>query len=793
MGKLRFGPWAWVAVTISLFLFLPACGGSKPPGASPFPVKIALSPSPSASLQAGTTLLLTASAQNNANSNILPAFTYASSNPEVLDVAPNGFACAGIWNAPLYTICTPGGVGVVQVTASALGATSPPTLIFVHPPIDNIKISVVPPVTSPPPACPNQTALPAACAFLANRNVNNTCLSQNQIQTLQATAYSQGVDITASVGPFTWTEANTGVVTITPIVTSATNVATDQVTASPNVPGQTQVIASASGVSSQPYNFLETCLVQCIALELGANGQYTGQTSFVVDKGTSETITATAVDVQGCIVPKPPLTWTSSEPAALSPGGSPTGCVAGTTCAISTTQPGVAAITASCTPPTCNVGFPLNPAGFSAPYVPQPVYPVTAISGLVTGAPTSTNVLATSQDCYSDAFCTVALYDVATSNNLPGSAIPLPTPPNSLMFDLAGDKAYMGSEFGALLINPANIGTSNPFTSLPAPGTPLGLVTGKVLAVSQNGNIAIFSDTISTPNQVYVVNSSSATTPLNINSATAAAFSPDGLKGFILGNGGNTLYVYSTLQSLQTYSLAAPAALVVFSSTGSFALLAGGAAPSSLAIRNTCDNSAVNLAITGPGLPSPPLFLKMVPAGNVPMGNTFIPNLEPEGLDLFFGIDNTGIDIIATDSSQGPLASLCPQLVTLAQTTGHTTFAPIHIDIGQGTFHPINFFLSPDTTRAYIITGDFGVLIYDFNTHSASKIQLVNGATPVAADITVDGSLIYAAGSDGLLHVLNTATALDQNQIFFSQLPNSSNNFCLTGPNCMLNIVAVKP
>ena len=531
----------------------------------------------------------------------------------------------------------------------------------------------------------------------------------------------------------------------------------------------------------------------------------------MVNKGTSETITATAVDVQGCIVPKPPLTWVSSEPAALSAGGSTTGCATGTTCTVTTSQAGSAAITASCTPPTCNIGFPLNPAGFPAPYVPQPVYPITAISGLVTGAASSTTVLATSQDCSTDVLCSVGLYNVATSNNFSGGGFQIPTPPNSLLFDPAGDRAYMGSEFGAIVISPANFGSSSasPFGSLPASGTPLGLVTGKVLATSPNGTFAIFSDTVSTPNQVYLVSTASSTptsTPLNINSATAAAFSTDGLKVFILGNGGNTLYVYSTLQSLQPpISLPAPATSLVFNSTGSFALLAGGSSAGNLAVYNTCDNSAVSLSAGT--VPAPPKFLKMVPAGLIPLGNMFgsilIPNLEPAGLDFFFGLDNTGIDIIATNSSllplplpPGPLSlpTLCPQHVVLAQTpTPATTFEPAHINIGQGTFHPINFFLSPDATHAYIVTSDLGVLVYDFNTNSTSRISLVNNATPVAADITIDGSLIYVAGSDGLLHELNTALAVDQNQTSFSPLPNSPNNFCFTGSNCALNIVAVKP
>jgi DNA-binding beta-propeller fold protein YncE len=321
------------------------------------------------------------------------------------------------------------------------------------------------------------------------------------------------------------------------------------------------------------------------------------------------------------------------------------------------------------------------------------------------------------------------------------------------------------------------------------------------LAVSYSGGQAIFSDTVSTPNQVYVAAATSSTA-LNINSATAAAFSPDGLKAFILGNGGNTLYVYSALQSLQPISLGTPASSIVFNSTGSFALLSGGGSAGNLAAYNTCDNSAVKPPLSSGLLPGPPLFLKMVPAGTIPQGNPvgnmfggiLIPNLEPDGLDFFFGLDNTGIDIIATNSSQDEtFATLCPQNVVLAQTKQNTPFPPVHINIGQGPFHPINFFLSPDSTRAYIVTTDQGVLVYDFNTNSVSRIPLINNPTPVAADITVDGALIYVAGSDGLLHQLNTSLALDQTEISFPPLPNSPNNFCFTGNNCALNIVAVKP
>ncbi|MGB8832725.1 MAG: hypothetical protein WCC95_11285, partial [Candidatus Sulfotelmatobacter sp.] len=64
---------------------------------------------------------------------------------------------------------------------------------------------------------------------------------------------------------------------------------------------------------------------------------------------------------------------------------------------------------------------------------------------------------------------------------------------------------------------------------------------------------------------------------------------------------------------------------------------------------------------------------------------------------------------------------------------------------------------------------------------------------PVAADMTVDGTLLYVAGTDGVLHELNTQTGLDVMEIPFPQLANSSNNFCYQSNSCSLNIVAIKP
>jgi hypothetical protein len=650
-------------------------------------------------------------------------------------------------------------------------------LIFVHPPIDNIQISQVVPANSPPPACPGQQIVPAACAvpFTAN----NSCLSSNQQMTLQATAFSKGVDITGVVGPFVWSPGSLTVLKLTPVTSSSDNVPTNQAVVAPGAPGLTPIFAAAAGVSSLPY-YAETCPVRCIALELGSSGsQSSGQTSFATSKGTSEPVTATAVDIQGCVVPKAPLTWSSSQPASIS---APTGCASGT-CLLSASQPGSGSVTASCSPPTCNIGFPLNIAGFVQPL---PVYPVTPISGVVNGTISSTSVVATSKDCSTDFYCSVALYDISTSNNLAGNPTTFPEPPNSLLFDLAGDKAYAGSAFGAMLITVANLGSTSA-----GPFSTFNTARGKVLAVSENGNLAVLSDTQSTPNQVYVVtaasSSSAAVTPLNISGANAAAFSPDGLKAFIIGckagagqclNGGNTLYVFSTLQALQTIPLstsAVSATSVAFSSNAAFAFISeASGSGSSLAIYNTCNNAPstdVSSAVQTISLPSQPSFVKVL----------------PDGIHII-ALDNTGLDYITTAITAAASPTLCPQFISTSSQ---------RIPLGQGTFNPINFFVSPDGTLAYIVASDrSSVLVYDFNTNSVSGISFANNASPVSADITVDGTLIYVAGSDGMLHEVSTTSAADLLPISFTIPSRFSTPFCSLDPPsspCKLDVVAVKP
>jgi hypothetical protein len=825
MGRLRFGGLGLAAIVVS-FCSLFGCGGHKPAGTSPYAAKVTVTPSPSVSLQSGTVAIFTASAQNGSGSNTGVTFTWQSSDTSIANVSPTGVVCAGHWDAT-YAICTPGAIGTAQVTAMALGTTSPPTYVFVHPSIDNIVVTGIPP---------------------QNQVVQEPCLSQGQTMTIQAQAFSQGADITAAVGPFTWSANNSAVVTLTPIVTNFTfKVPTNQATAAAAAPGITYIYATAGGVTSNSFqqpqyasrgtlspilDFFETCPIQNIYLQLGPVGsQQTTQTSFVATKGTAENVNAIVVDAVGntsvagsdapVVLTKTPLTWTSSQPAVVGLGS---GCTLN--CSLSTSSPGAAAVTASCSPPTCNIGYPEIPPFLTSPqcaqffgscqqFIPLPVYssPATlpyeggaSISGLITGPTSATSVLATSTGCQftNPLDCTTAMYNVSTSMRVAGNENPLPSSPTSLMFDLAGDKAYMGSEVAAAVINPASLGSST------SAYTGVGAVTGKVLAVSNNGASAVFSDTTLHPNRVFVVNSGGTSAQnlnvLDIQGASVAAFSPDNLKAFIFGfdnNGVPNLYVYSMVQGLVTIPL--PTGTVVesiaFSNNGAFAYVVessvSGGGPG-FSVYNTCQVTP-GIAISAPAtLSGPPNLLPQ----SFPLSATPI-SFKPLPDGTHFVVLETGgsIDYItATMVGQPPATvptalnsydtfALCPMYVNDSVTP---------IDLNQGNISPLDFFTSPDESLLYVVAADRAtVLVYNFGTGATTGISLANNALPVQVGMSADGGTIVIAGNDGYLHDVSTAVGgTDLLQAPFPNLPDYLNPFCTFTPNqvpCTLNLIAVKP
>jgi hypothetical protein len=312
MGRSGF-----VEVVVVLFLAagLAGCGSNNAVTTTNFPVpaSITISPTPNLSMEIGTNQAFTASSLTSTRTAINEPISFQSSNTAVVTVAANGLACAGSWDSLSNPqICTPGTAGVAQVTATAQGVSSPPTIVYVHQHIDKFVVAEIPPPPPNPPPPPG-------------------CSSVGQVRYYGATAYSHGADITSTVGIFIWQNEFSNVATLS---TTATGLLPGQVQVTAAVPGLTSISASVGNANSVP-TYFTTCPVQSIALTVTSS------------TGTSKNIMATVVDTQGMTITAP-VTWSSSQPGSVSVASGS---------ASASTGGGSAAIIASCTPPNCNTGF----------------------------------------------------------------------------------------------------------------------------------------------------------------------------------------------------------------------------------------------------------------------------------------------------------------------------------------------------------------------------------------------------------------------------------------------------
>jgi hypothetical protein len=634
-------------------------------------------------------------------------------------IADNGQACAGTWNSlSVPTVCTAGNPGIAQVTASSLGVTSPPVTIYVHAAITSIAI----------------TKVPGQPQTLRTDCISKGTLHGPEKWLFQAAAFNGSTDITSSVGPFSFQQINPGTSNIVALskppngaqgcLLSPQNQCLNQEIVTANTPGIGQIYASAGPFVGQPIS-VETCRVNSISI--AAAGNDPSITSFLVNSGTSTTLDATVTDIANQNVTGVPLTWSTSNPVSVGASGVSTGSVFGSVGTASASGAGQGTVIASCTPPTCNAG--INP---TLPIYPQAAFNFDVRNTSSTAA--SPTVYVTTTGCNTTtATCTPTLVSItrpsATAAFAAGTPIALLSTPNSFVFDSSGGNAYLGvdsNDFGQHGLMIFTGSAVNEVRSAP----------GKVLAISPDRNSAVIADTFDSPNLLFIcTNCSSASrtvTTLQVSGATAAAFSPDSLKAYIVA--GNNLYVYSKLDPLQTIGLGGAANDVAFHPEGGFAYVAG---PSnSLTPFRNCDSAPISSATLN--TPNAPLLIRPLPDGNTLLV------LDPPNIDLVSVTSLTALDCSGT----------------ITNTTNS-------FDLGEGSFTPTRFFVSPDGSTAYILGNSSAgpppsrlpfVMVFNINTQTASALSLSNSATPLSASLSPDGKLLFVGADDGTLHVIDTTS-----------------------------------
>jgi hypothetical protein len=706
----------WLYAGLCLLpLVISGCGGGSGTGSFPIPASITLIPNGNVSLELGRIQALTVQLANSTGKAIAEPVNFVSSNAAVATVGSNGTICAGSWNSlTAPTICTPGPVGVAEITATAQGVTSVPVTVYVHQHIDSVVASILP--TIPPSTAP--------------------CLSKGLTANYQANAFSGTTNITNTVGPFTWTPLSVQVITLN---TTAEGLLPGQVQVTGNVPGTTSMFAGISGTNSLPID-VEVCPVESISISVSGTLSSSG----------SGTLVPLVVDSQGVNITGVPLSWCSSNQAAIGVGGSGNcNTTNSSSLAITgTSNGGTAAITASCTPATCNIGF--------IPSMPVYSRNVVVATSQATTAPTE-NVWVTSSGCGTIDGCFSTIFPISTPMNVVGSQVLLPATPNSLAFNSSGSMIYLGTDLGLQSTRGLMQVTT---TTTPPTVAQFTSVVGKVLAVSGDGTKVIVSDTISSPNQVYVFNTgTSRATTFQITGATAADFSPDSLKAYIVA--GSTLYVFSSQDALQTIPLGAAATDVSFLPEGAFAYVAGGSPSALSTVYRTCDNSVADTVALANAAPTMIRTLT---------NSTQVVAVDSPNVDLFN----------VTTSPTG-----CQPTVTNDSVKS--------FNLGQGSFTPKQLLVASDGSRAYIVaTGSNSILVFNIASQTSTAIPLTgSGVTALSAALTSDGTSLYVAASDSLIHVLNTVVDTDVTQL---ALPTSA---CLGSGNvtfpCTPDLIALQP
>jgi len=392
---------------------------------------------------------------------------------------------------------------------------------------------------------------------------------------------------------------------------------------------------------------------------------------------------------------------------------------------ITAVAPGTASITATCSFPDCNINVPAQ-------------YSQNVVTATVTGS-TSTKVFAAST-------LSTSLVPISTSTNTAGTAITLPYQPNSIVADQAGANLYLGSSSGLMMLNIA----SNTVATQP--------VTGTVIAISPDSTYLLISDSVA--NAIYYYNLPTAATTSTAGGFTTSSsvYTPDsGFNGWVSGTTLTTglptgLQLSFPGNGMTTVPYTANG--IAFSAQGGLTYVTG-STPGEIDVRSTCSQSEVQTLSA-----SSPTLIRAIPNGTGAVA-----------------ADSPSVDVVSTP---GTLSQGCP-IITPSTVSS--------FNIGVGPFTAGQLFMSPDSSRAWIIPSDSTLPeLLEFNLQSSTPtvIPISNGVVGYTGGILSDGSEVYVGTRDGTVHRIDVASSSDVQAIPVNLLDANGN---LVVPN----LVAVQP
>jgi len=690
-----------------LFLsFAAGCGGGSSSTTNTV-AAVLVTPS-TISMNAGDVVTITPNAVNSANTSIATVFTFNSSNTSVATVSPAGQVCGGVWDS-IFVVCKGTGAannpiaGTATITATAAGVTSGPISVAVHPSVTSIAVDPTP----------------------------SGCFSTTHTHQFVPHAFHNGTEITNQVGNFTWTESDGTVVTV-----DANGLATAR------QGGITGVVASIGSTTSPAQSF-RTCLPVLILLHIAgdAAGFNFSKTMNVAD---TQQLQVDLIDENGVVTANAPFTLTSNNPAVATVSGN----------IVTAQSPGGAGIVAACAPPACGNG--LN----------TPVYGNLFSISVNGTSPNTTTVYAASSFSppIGNAIPLIPI-DTSTSPPKAGAAIPLPGVPNSIVFDRTGARAYIGTNIGLAVLDPA----SNVVNLV----TPVAI--GKVLAVSSDGTQALVSNSANDPStgapidqfsseqRLWLFNQSANTiTTFIVPGIVAATFDEDGFKAYGVGSDGS-IAVVSPLLTLVKANIGGVSKDVATLPSGPFVYVANSAGLETIA---TCNN--VKQTLNPPTNDSTTIQL----VGSMRNANQIV------------AVESTGLDIETANTS--PLTP--PVLITPANCQQNVSYSNQFINFGLGPITAHQLLIGSNGSHIAVLPTGINSILTAIPGGGPGSISLPSGATePLTGGMTPDGNTLWVgvAGTNSVDRI-NLLTSADEVQIPMTFQKSD-------GTAAPPNLVAIKP
>ncbi len=789
---------AFLALLLScVALTLPGCGGSNAGKVA----SITLSPSPVSVAYGESDVRLTASAVNSSNAAVSASFTFASSNTAAISVSPTGQICGGTWDANFFNCAKPANSTPqsATITVSVVGQTPTQTVqAYVHEKVDSVAVTSYPGVGTAGPNCATSTN--CTCTSLANAfAVTYPLASSGSLPVLQATAFSNDPtvcnsqtppvsapcditgDLTATPAgtpinhslPFEWASSDTTIAAVDTGVTTAGTV-------TPIGPGKANISATISGMTSPSVPFV-TCPVSSITLT-ATNASNSGLGPLSISPGGTQnlavavtdannppqTITYSTSNTTNLALNYPGLSWLSSDLYSAS-AAAQTQSVNTTISGVTTTQTvplpagtatgvtdGVTSLVASCTPPACNKNL--------FPVYSNPIVTTTS------GSNAAVAYIASSQSLV------MLAVDVASTALL--VAFPLPSMPNSFLFNRQGTMGILGSANGVFPINPT-IATSSTTSPVIAPLA----FNGTVLAISPDGSLAaVFGQNSgTTQDSIGIINltQSAFVTSFPIPGKSTDATQPTVAADFSLDSrylwvavtppagstAGNRVYVYTSGTGASSFNVNSPANDLAFLASGPLVYLAGDTSAASISARATClpGQQGTSTQSSGSDLAN---GVVDVQAGVAPSKIRALPN----GAGILALDPQNNIDVVTLANPQSPLVG-CP----FVPSGSFESVAPQSLGLSTLLGTTVNQFLvTPDSSTAFLTsTGGNVVLVNLANplALTATAIPLQGGTTPVLqdpttglffkGDIPANSGLFVVGASDGFVHEIYVSTGLD--------------------------------